>query len=786
MLSAFRTRLYLRRVKSLRNQRALLHWKRVRLYEWISNTRISLDIKQCHAMANAHCRRTVLICVLKSWFFFVCKLRRAQAFAALLIRHFKYFAFTMAFKLWKRHHQQHQSRTASLGQIITTRRFKLSQTHFQIWAVATAQSVRCQSAVAMGDWINASWGFHHWLFAVQHIQRQKQIVRQFRFRHAVILAKTLLASWKEVTKMLVLHRAMVFRSCLRFRRRAFRAWYKKTKLIVFASTVQKLSDAKCVARIFRSWRGRSVYIREVATAIAQVGPDHSSQKLVFHHFDNWASEVSIRRMICQQPRRIAFWILRRSVMAWVQHVRWSRASRSKVHKQQKKRARKYVFIAFRSWRVRAVMQLCQRSCHNSYLVQLATRSFSRWRSQTKENGGKQRYVNSRRRVFSSLSPSLTITCQVAASQILSFKTFGSSEVPNMWPYAHDAMWSLLRTHILRFPFFACMQPISTFRSSCCEYILTHDRANSPDIAAIVKHCAQQLLQARRNFFSVLLEMQRIYDPIACATSSVSRPRPLAGTAEKAAAAMFCSHICLLVILKWKLLRCYNRVRQQRVEVSLTFFAMNHQNNFIKAWRRYTWACKEADQYRTVVLVARAVRYQRTTLAALQTYAMNARILCSKFEIVRIANRTSVKRNAFHWWSHSKRRGKYLYQLHCSRHLREYVFEPFRLWSQAVISHKRLLKVHCDLVALTCARYAPYAAPALRATAVASASKAFRSTHAFWLDNPYISFLRLCGITRAFSLWRDVCSALRFLEAKVPSACCQKIPLADFFLRRVVF
>jgi hypothetical protein len=731
-------------------------------------------------MANSHCRRTKLIYALKSWFFFVCKLRRAQAFAALLTRQYKYFAFLIAFKLWKRHHQDHQSRTASFGQVITTRRFKLSQTHFQLWAATTAQSVRFQSAVAMGDWIIASWGFHHWLFAVRHIHRHTQIVRQFRFRHVVVLAKKLLASWNEVSKQLVLHRAMVFRSCLRLRRYAFRAWHKKAKLIVFSTTVQQLSDAKCVARIFRSWRGRSVYIREVATAIEQLGPDHASQKLVFQHFDHWASEVSVRRMMFHRPRRLAAWILRRSVMAWVHLVRWERAARSKVHKQQKKRARKYVFIAFRSWRVRAVIQLCQRSCHNSYLVQIATRSFSRWRSQTKENDGKQRYINSRRRVFSSLSPSLTLTCQVVASQILSFKTCGSSEVPNIWPYAHDAMWSLLRTHILRFPYFASIQPISTFYSSCCQYILTHDKANSLDIAAIVKDCAQQLLHARRNFFSVLLEMQRVCDPIACATSSVSRPRPLAGTAEKAAAAMFCSHICLLVIMKWRLRRCYNRVRRQRLEVALTFFAMNHQNIFIKAWRRYTWACKEAGQYRTVVLIARALRYQRTTLVALQTYAMNARILSSKFEIVRIANRTSVKRNAFHWWSHSKRRGKYLYQLHCSRHLREYVFEPFRLWSQAVKSHNRLLNVHCDLVALTCARYAPYAAPSLRAAAVTSASQAFRSTHAFWLDNPYIPFLRLCGITRVFSLWRDVCSALRFLEAKVPFACWHTIPLTDFF------
>jgi hypothetical protein len=77
-----------------------------------------------------------------------------------------------------------------------------------------------------------------------------------------------------------------------------------------------------------------------------------------------------------------------------------------------------------------------------------------------------------------------------------------------------------------------------------------------------------------------------------------------------------------------------------------------------------------------------------------------------------------------------------------------------------------LNVHCSLVELACSRYAPCAAPSLRSIAVASASQAFRSTHAFWLDNPYIPFLRLCGITRAFSLWKEVCSALRFLDAKV--------------------
>ena len=166
------------------------------------------------------------------------------------------------------------------------------------------------------------------------------------------------------------------------------------------------------------------------------------------------------------------------------------------------------------------------------------------------------------------------------------------------------------------------------------------------------------------------------------------------------------------------------------------------------------------------LIKMGLRYERKTLAALQAYAVNSRVLASKFEIVRIANRTSVQRNAFNWWSHSKRRGKYLYQLHCSRHVREYVVEPFRLWSQAIQSHKRLLNVHCDLVSLTCARYAPYTALSLRTAAIANASQAFRSTHAFWLDNPYIPFLRLCGITRAFSLWKEVCSVMRFLGAKV--------------------
>jgi hypothetical protein len=755
-------------VKSLRNQRALLHWKRARFYQWISNTRISVEMKQCHNSAKSHFRKTILIRVLKAWFFYICKLRRAQAFSALLIRQFKYFAFTIAFQRWRFLQQKHQSVTASFGQAITTRRFKLSQAYFQVWAVATAQSVRLQSAVAMGDWITSSWGFRHWLHEVRRSQRRSQIVCDCRFRRAAKVAKCLLNSWNHVTKQLMLHRAMVFRCRLRLRRQAFYAWARKTKLIVFTSTVNRLSEAKSAARMFSSWRGRSVYIREVSAAISQLGPDHRSNKTLFFHFDLWASEVSIRRLMFHHPRRRAAWILRRSLALWLQHVRWSKVSRSKVHKKQKKRALKYLFICFRSWRVRAVMQLCQRSCHNSYLLQLVTRSLSRWRSETKQNGGKQRYINIRRSMFKNLSPSLNLTCHVAVSQFFSFATIGSSEVPSIWPYAHDALWSLFRTHILRFPYFSSIQPNSTLNSSCCAYILTHDEVKSLEIVSIFKDCALQLLQARRNFFSVLVEMQQVYDPIACATSSISRPRPLAGTAEKAAAALFCSHICLLVILKWRILICYNRVRRQRRDVALCFFAIHHQNVNIQAWRRCTWAFKEAARYRTVVLIARAIRYQRKSLSALQTYAINARVLGSKFEIVCIANRTSVKRNAFNWWSHSKRRGKYLYQLHCSRHLREYVFEPFRLWSQAVKSHMRLLNVHCDLVSLTCARYAPHAAPSLRTAAIKSASQAFRSTHAFWLDNPYIPFLRLCGITRAFSMWKEISSVLRFLEAKVTS------------------
>jgi hypothetical protein len=70
--------------------------------------------------------------------------------------------------------------------------------------------------------------------------------------------------------------------------------------------------------------------------------------------------------------------------------------------------------------------------------------------------------------------------------------------------------------------------------------------------------------------------------------------------------------------------------------------------------------------------------------------------------------------------------------------------------------------------MTCARYAPHAAPSLRTAAIKCASQAFRSTHAFWLDNPYIPFLRLCSITQAFSLWKEISSVLRFLEAKVKS------------------
>jgi hypothetical protein len=765
-LSALRTRLYLYRVKSLRNQRALLHWKRARFYQWISNTRISVVTKQSHESAKSHFRTTKLARVLKAWFFFVCKLRRAQAFAALLIRRFKYFAFISAFKLWRLHYQKHQSQTASFGQVITTRRFKICQSHFRLWAVATAQSVRVQSAVAMGDWIHASWGFQHWLYVVRHIKTRNRIVHECRFRRAVAFAKKLLNSWNRVTKQLVLHRAMVFRCRLRLRRLGFRAWTWKTKLMVFASTVKKLSEAKCLARTFSSWRGRAVYIREIAAAILHLGPDQVSKKTLFYHFELWASEVSIRHLACLHPRRQAAWILRRSLKVWSQHARWSKFSRSKIHKKQKKRALRYLFISFRSWRVRSVMQLCQRSCRNSYLFQLAARLFSRWRFETKQNGGKQRYINLRRKVFRNLSPSLITICHVAVSQILSFTTRGSSNASSIWPYAHDAMWSLFRTQILRFPYFASVQPISTWNSTCCVYILTHDQASSLQMSRIVKDCSLKMLQARRSFFSVLLEMQQVYDPIACATSSVSQPRPLAGTAEKAAAALFCSHVCLMMILKWRLLIHYNGVRRQRLEVALSFFAINHQNMAIKAWHRYTWASKEAAQCRTKVLIARALRYQKKSLSALQVYAMNARILGSKFEIVCIANRMSVKRNAFNWWSHSKRRGKYLYQLHCSRHLREYVFEPFRLWSQAIKSHKRLLNVHCDLVSLTCARYAPYAAPTLRAVAIANASQNFRSTHAFWLDNPYIPFLRLCGITRVFSLWKEVCSALHFLEAKV--------------------
>ena len=765
-LSALRTRMYLVRVKSLRSQRAFLHWKRARFYQWISNTRLSVVIKQCNSSAKSHFRKTKLVRVLKAWFFFVCKLRRAQAFAALMIRHFKYFAFTIAFKLWRRYYEKEQSRTASLGQVITTRRFKLSRAYFQHWAFNVAQSVRLQSAVAMGDWIVASWGFRHWLDKVRHAHANNRIVLQCRVQRAVTRAKRMLKSWKEVTKQLILHRAMVFRSCLRLRRLVFCAWTRKTKLMAFTATVKKLSDSKCLARTFGSWRGRAVYISEVSKAISQLGTSHAAQKTLFYHYDVWAAEASMRRLAVHFPRRQAAWILRRSLTAWAQHVRWSKVARLKVHKKQKKRAIKYLFISFRSWRVRSVMLLCQRSCQNSYLLQLATRFFTRWRSETKANGGKQRYVNFRRNAFRNSSPSLFITCQVAVSQILSFATHGSSYVPSVWPYADDAMWSLFRTHILRFPYFASIQPVSTFNSSCCEYILARDRANSHEVAAIIKDCSVQLLLARRNFFSVLVEMQRVYDPIACATSSVSRPRPLAGTAEKAAAALFCSHICLFVILKWRLLIRYNRVRSQRLQVALGFFAVNHQNTVLKAWRRYTWASKEAARYRTVVLIKMGLRYERKTLAALQAYAVNSRVLASKFEIVRIANRTSVQRNAFNWWSHSKRRGKYLYQLHCSRHVREYVVEPFRLWSQAIQSHKRLLNVHCDLVSLTCARYAPYTALSLRTAAIANASQAFRSTHAFWLDNPYIPFLRLCGITRAFSLWKEVCSVMRFLGAKV--------------------
>jgi hypothetical protein len=767
-LSAFRTRLYHYRVKSLRNQRALLHWKRARFYEWISKTRNSVVTKQCLISARSHFRKTILAHTLKSWFFFVCKLRRAQAFSALLIRQFKHFAFTSALKLWRRHHQKLQSLTASFGQVITIRKFKLSRVHFQLWAVATAQSVRLQSAVAMGDWIVSSWGFRKWLHEVRLIQRHHLIVSQCRFRRDVKVSKMLLNLWNQTTKQLMLHRAMVFRCRLRLRRHAFYAWSRKTKLIVFTSTVKTLSNAKCMARMFSSWQARFIYIREVGAAISKLGPDHLVRKMVFRHFDLWASEVSIRKLAFHHPPRRAAWILRRSLASWVLHVRWSKYARSKIHKKRKKRALKYLFISFRNWRVRAVMQLCQRSCLNSYFFQLLSRSFSHWRSEMKQNGGKQRNINIRRSVFRNLSPSLNVMCHAAVSQILSFKTLGSSEVPNIWPYAHDAMWSLFRTHIFRFPYFASIQPNSTLNSSCCHYILIRDQSSTLEIASIFKDCARQLLHARRNFFSVLVELQQVYDPIACATSSVSRPRPLAGTAEKAAAALFCSHVCLFVILKWRLFLCYNRVRRQRRDVALGFFALHHQNINIKAWRRYAWAIKETARYRTVVLIARAVRYQRKSLSALQAYAMNARILGSKFEIVRIANRTSVKRNAFHWWSHSKRRGKDLYQLHCSRHLREYVFEPFRLWSQAVNSHKRLLNVHCDLVSLTSARYAPHAAPSLRAAAVKSASQGFRSTHAFWLDNPYIPFLRLCSITRAFSMWKEICSVLHFLQAKVRS------------------
>lgn len=754
------------RVKTLRYQRALLHWKRARFYQWILNTRVSVSTKQDHASAKSHFRQKKLARVLQSWFFFVCKLRRAQAFAALLSRYFKYFAFISAFKFWRRHYQKHQSRTASFGQVITTRMFKLCQVHFELWAVATAQSVRLQSAVAMGDWINASWGFRHWLECVRRIRTRNRVVTHSRFQRAVKFAKKLLHLWNQVTKQLVLHRALVFRCRLRLRRHAFRAWTRKAKLLVFASTVKKLSEAKSLIRICSSWRGRSVYIREVTAAIVQLGSAHMASKTLFYHFDLWASEASIRRLAFRLPRQQASWILRRSIISWAQHVRWSKFSRSKVHKKQKKRAIKYLFISFRSWRVQAVMRICQRSCQNSYVFQLSTRLFSRWRCLTKEHGGKQRFINFRRRLFKEASPSLLITCHLAISQILSFTTRGSSEAPSVWPYAHDAMWSLFRTHILRFPYFASIQPNSTMNSTSCLYILNHDRTNSLEISSIVKDCSLQLLQARRSFFSVLVEMQQVYDPIACATSSVSQPRPLAGTAEKAAAALFCSHICVMVILKWRLIIRYNRVRRQRLEVALGFFAINLQDIAMKAWHRCTWASKRATQYRTVVLIARALRYQKKTLSALQAYAMNARILGSKFEIVRIANRTSVKRNAFHWWSHSKRRGQYLYQLHCNRHLREYVFEPFRLWSNAIKSHKRLLNVHCDLVSLTCARYAPHSAPSLRAAAIANASQNFRATHAFWLDNPYIPFLRLCGITRMFSLWKEVCSVLHFLEAKV--------------------
>jgi hypothetical protein len=772
-------------VKSLRNHRALLHWKRTRFYQWISNTRISVATKQGRASATSHFRKSILVHVMKSWFFYVCKLRRAQAFAALFTRHYKYFAFISAFKLWKLQHQKNQSRTASYGQVITTRRFKLCRFIFQLWAVITAQSVRFQSAVAMGDWITASWGFRHLLCAVRLIRTRNRVVRQCRFQRAIAAAKRLLNSWNQVTKQLMLHRAMVFRCRLRLRRCAFCAWTRKIKIIVFSSTVKKLSEAKCAARVFSSWRGRSVYIREVAAAVAQLSSDHVAKKILYHHFDLWASEVSIRLLVFRHPRQHAAWSLRRSLMVWFRHVRWSKFSRLKVHKKQKKRAIRYVFISFRSWRVGAVMRLCQRSCRNSYLLQLASRMFSRWRSETKGNGGKQRYINLRRKVFRDAASSLLITCHVAVSQILSFTTCGSFETPNIWPYAHDAMWSLFRSHILRFPYFASIQPKSTLNSTCCLYILTHDQTNLLEIAGIVKDCSLQLLHSRRSFFSVLLEMQQVYDPIACATS-INQPRPLAGTAEKAAAALFCSHICLMVILKWRLLVRYNRVRRQRLEVALSFFAINHQNVFIKAWHRCTWAFKEAARCRTIVLIARALRYQRKTISALQVYAMNARILGSKFEIVRIANRTSVKRNAFHWWSLSKRRGEYLYRLHCNRHLREYVFEPFRLWSQAIKSHKRLLNVHCDLVSLTCARYAPSAAPSLRASAIANASLAFRATHAFWLDNPYIPFLRLCGITRVFSLWKDVCSVLNFLEAKVCHSSSQKLLHLMFFTGYLCF
>jgi hypothetical protein len=178
------------------------------------------------------------------------------------------------------------------------------------------------------------------------------------------------------------------------------------------------------------------------------------------------------------------------------------------------------------------------------------------------------------------------------------------------------------------------------------YVVAHEPSNAVAVAEIIKQCSTQLLHSRRNFFSVVVEVQQVYDPIACATSAISRPRPLAGAAEKAAAALFCTHVCLLVILKWRLFICYNRVRRQRLQVALTFFAISHQSTFVKGWRRLAWASKAADRFRSVVLTARALRYERKTLSSLQAYAVSSRILSSKFEVVRIAHRISGQAKRF--------------------------------------------------------------------------------------------------------------------------------------------